>query len=78
MEGVSEVPVVGMEFSANSGLGIGYSAKTERAVGKRAILDHSCFRRGVYLQHMEVPRLGVESLQLQLPAYATVTAMLDP
>ena len=34
MEGVSEVPVVGMEFSANSGLGIGYSAKTERAVGK--------------------------------------------
>ena len=27
-------------------------------------------------QHMEVPRLGVE-LELQLPAYATVTAMWD-
>ena len=28
-------------------------------------------------RHMEVPRLGVES-ELQLPAYTTVTAMLDP
>ena len=27
-------------------------------------------------QHMEVPRLGVES-ELRLPAYTTVTAMLD-
>ena len=31
---------------------------------------------GPHLQHMEVPRLGVESEQ-QLPAYATATAMLD-
>ena len=29
------------------------------------------------LQHMEVPRLGVKS-ELQLPAYATATAMQDP
>ena len=27
--------------------------------------------------HMEVPRLGVQS-ELQLPAYATATAMQDP
>ena len=31
----------------------------------------------LYLQHMEVPRLGVKS-ELQLPAYATATAMPDP
>ena len=28
-------------------------------------------------RHMEIPRLGVES-DLQLPAYTTATAMLDP
>ena len=32
------------------------------------------FFLGLLLQHMEVPRLGVES-ELQLPAYATATAM---
>ena len=32
---------------------------------------------GPHSQHMEVPRLGVES-ELQLPAYTTVTAMPDP
>ena len=32
---------------------------------------------GLHLQHMEVAMLGVES-ELQLPAYATATAMLDP
>ena len=31
----------------------------------------------LHLQHMEGPRLGVKS-ELQLPAYATVTATLDP
>ena len=31
----------------------------------------------MHLQHMEVPRLGVES-ELQVPAYATDTAMWDP
>ena len=31
---------------------------------------------GLHLQHMEVPRLGVES-ELQLLAYATATAMQD-
>ena len=32
---------------------------------------------GPHLRHMEVPGLGVES-ELQLPAYATATAMPDP
>ena len=32
---------------------------------------------GLYLQHTEVPRLGVES-KLQLLAYATATATWDP
>ena len=32
---------------------------------------------GLPLWHMEVPRLGVKS-ELQLPAYATVTATPDP
>ena len=35
-----------------------------------------CFL-GPHLQHMEVPRLGVE-LELQLPATATATATQDP
>ena len=35
-----------------------------------------CFL-GLHLQHMKVPRLGVE-LELKLPAYAAATAMLDP
>ena len=32
---------------------------------------------GPHLQHMEVPRIGVE-LALQLQAYATATATTDP
>ena len=32
---------------------------------------------GPHLQHMEIPRLGVES-ELQLLAYTTATAMQDP
>ena len=36
----------------------------------------SCFL-GPHPQHMEVPRLGVES-ELQLPAYTTATATWDP
>ena len=32
---------------------------------------------GLYLQHMEVARLG-EEMELQLPTYTTATAMLDP
>jgi len=35
-----------------------------------------CFL-GLYLWHMEVPRLGVKS-ELQLPAYAAATAMPQP
>ena len=35
------------------------------------------FFLGLNLQHIEVPRLGVES-ELQLPPCATATAMLDP
>ena len=34
------------------------------------------FLLGLHSQHMEVPRLGVES-KLQLPAYTTTTAMQD-
>ena len=34
------------------------------------------FFLGLHLQHMEVPRLGVE-LELRLLAYATVTATWD-
>ena len=32
---------------------------------------------GSHLWHMEIPRVGTES-ELQLPAYTTATAMLDP
>ena len=32
---------------------------------------------GLHLKYMEVPMLGIE-LELQLPAYTTVTAMGDP
>ena len=32
---------------------------------------------GPHLQHMEVPRIGVQ-LKLQLPAYATAIATADP
>ena len=39
-------------------------------------LPTSFFFLGLYLQHMEVPRLGVE-LELHLPAYATATATWD-
>ena len=35
------------------------------------------FFLGLHLRHMDVPRLGVES-ELQLPAYTTATATLDP
>ena len=35
------------------------------------------FFLGLHLGYMEVPRLGAES-ELQLPAYATVTATWDP
>ena len=35
------------------------------------------FSLGLRLQHMEVPRLGVE-WKLQLLAYTTATATLDP
>ena len=34
------------------------------------------FFLGLHLQHMEVPRLGIQS-ELLLPAYATATAMPD-
>ena len=35
------------------------------------------FFLALHLRHMEVPRLGTES-ELQLPAYATVTATQNP
>ena len=38
---------------------------------------HFSFFLGPHLQHMEVPRLGIES-ELQLPAYTTATSVKDP
>ena len=35
------------------------------------------FFSGLHLQHMEIPRLGVE-LELHLQAYTTATTLLDP
>ena len=35
------------------------------------------FFQGLHVQHMEVPRLGVE-LKLQLPAYTTATVIQYP
>ena len=32
---------------------------------------------GPHLQHMDIPRLGIES-EMQLPAYTTATAMAKP
>ena len=45
----------------------------------RAILCYFIFFvfLGPHLQHMEVPRPGVE-LELQLPAYTTATTTQDP
>ena len=43
--------------------------------GKKVILSFVFL--GPHLQHIEVPRLGVE-LELQLLAYTTATAMSDP
>ena len=40
------------------------------------VLFRFCFFRAAP-QHMEVPRLGVES-ELQMPAYAAATVMWDP
>ena len=40
------------------------------------VFGHSVFL-GLYLQHSEVPRLGVQS-ELYLPAYARATATWDP
>ena len=44
---------------------------------KTCHLNHYFFFLGLHPWHMEVPRLGVKS-ELQLPAYATATAMQDP
>ena len=42
-----------------------------------AFISTESFFLGVHLQHMEVPRLGVE-LELHLLAYTKDTAMPDP
>ena len=41
------------------------------------IITFFFFFLGPLLQHIEVPRLGVE-LELQLPAYTIATATQDP
>ena len=40
------------------------------------VLTIDFFWGGLHMQHMEVPRLGVE-LEIQLPAYTIATAMPD-
>ena len=46
-------------------------------LARRNIRFFFSFLGGSTLQHMEVPRLGVE-LELQLPAYTTATVMSGP
>jgi len=46
--------------------------KTKK-ISKKWIIPFFFSLLGLYLQHMEVPRLGVQS-ELQLPAYTTATA----
>ena len=41
------------------------------------IFIYLVFFLGWHLQHVEVPRLGIES-ELQLPTYTTATATQDP
>ena len=54
------------------------TSKVSPATEKKNFLVFAFFFfLGPHLQLMEVPRLGVE-LELQLPAYATVTAMQPP
>ena len=56
-----------------------YTEKMERIVLKRMLsfFIFLFFFLLLLLQHMEVPRPGVE-LELQLPAYTTAAAALDP
>ena len=61
----------------------GHACGMQKFLGQGSNLHHnsdntaSFFFLGLHLQHMEVPRLGVES-ELQLQAYATATATPDP
>ena len=43
----------------------------------KSSLDHFFFFLQLHLQHMEIPRLGIES-ELQLLAYTTAMAIPDP
>ena len=45
--------------------------------GRASLFFLSFVILGLHPWHMEVPRIGVKS-ELQLPAYVTATAMLDP
>ena len=71
-----------MHWGAQDPRGAGASFPWESvALGSGAISAYSfsfsfCIL-GLYPQHVEVPRLGVES-ELQPPAYTTVTVTQDP
>ena len=55
---------------------LGQDSSTGGCFSPSLSLSLSLFFLGPNLQHMEVPRLGVES-ELQLPAYARATATWD-
>ena len=63
------------------GLNLSHSRILHRSNGKNSCLMISFFNlfffSGPYLQHMELPRLELES-ELQPPAYTTTTATPDP
>ena len=59
------------------GMEFGYISSFESAPPTHLIVVPFFAFLGPHLQHMEVPRLGVES-ELQLPAYAMATATWDP
>ena len=62
----------------SSGKTVSFSVRS-RAVTTTTLKEKFFFLSflGLHPQHMELPRLGVES-ELQLPAYTTVTATPDP
>ena len=64
-------------FGQTGGVFLQNSFLDEEFLGKKAYINYFLVLLEPYLRHMEVPRLGVES-DLQLPAYTTATATLDP
>ena len=58
--------------------GGGWSDQLPKVIARERLLFFIyLFFLGLHPQHIDVPRLGVEA-EVQLPAYATVTATSDP